>query len=225
MSKSSRAILVGRRALALVSIYLLLAGLVSFVAYHAGFAGRRWALSVCAIFYCNSWWDADLMFFLVSLPSAMVVCAVTLRLALIREVASSDEFHVVAFGTLRVISWIWVVVAWASVFTPIREGFFPIVLAPAYLLACMVRSVRLRVWSACALVAILLHPFLPPEWEGLGYFVISPSAGLVAGLIAPYLRSRPPIPGRCRECGYDLTGNVSGICPECGLGIVVAESD
>ena len=24
-------------------------------------------------------------------------------------------------------------------------------------------------------------------------------------------------PGHCRACGYDLTGNVSGRCPECGL--------
>ncbi|MEW6250524.1 MAG: hypothetical protein AB1716_07740 [Planctomycetota bacterium] len=23
-------------------------------------------------------------------------------------------------------------------------------------------------------------------------------------------------PDRCRQCGYDLTGNVSGVCPECG---------
>ena len=22
--------------------------------------------------------------------------------------------------------------------------------------------------------------------------------------------------GHCRKCGYDLTGNVSGVCPECG---------
>ena len=22
--------------------------------------------------------------------------------------------------------------------------------------------------------------------------------------------------GRCIKCGYDLTGNVSGVCPECG---------
>src|SRR5262249_30991088 len=22
--------------------------------------------------------------------------------------------------------------------------------------------------------------------------------------------------GFCRQCGYDLTGNVSGVCPECG---------
>ncbi|HUU83124.1 MAG TPA: hypothetical protein VM243_06425 [Phycisphaerae bacterium] len=24
--------------------------------------------------------------------------------------------------------------------------------------------------------------------------------------------------GRCLHCGYDLTGNVSGVCPECGEG-------
>lgn len=26
---------------------------------------------------------------------------------------------------------------------------------------------------------------------------------------------RPP-PGHCQTCGYDLTSNVSGVCPECG---------
>jgi len=26
----------------------------------------------------------------------------------------------------------------------------------------------------------------------------------------------PPPPDHCQKCGYDLTGNVSGICPECG---------
>ena len=29
-------------------------------------------------------------------------------------------------------------------------------------------------------------------------------------------RNRPPKPGHCRSCRYDLTGNVSGVCPECG---------
>jgi hypothetical protein len=31
-------------------------------------------------------------------------------------------------------------------------------------------------------------------------------------------RRRPP-PGHCQHCGYDLTGNVSGRCPECGTWI------
>lgn len=29
-------------------------------------------------------------------------------------------------------------------------------------------------------------------------------------------RRRIRVPGRCSRCGYDLTGNVSGVCPECG---------
>lgn len=28
---------------------------------------------------------------------------------------------------------------------------------------------------------------------------------------------RSPGPGRCKRCQYDLTGNVSGVCPECGV--------
>jgi hypothetical protein len=32
---------------------------------------------------------------------------------------------------------------------------------------------------------------------------------------ATFSRSKPA-PGHCRKCGYDLTGNVSGRCPECG---------
>jgi hypothetical protein len=27
--------------------------------------------------------------------------------------------------------------------------------------------------------------------------------------------------GRCGRCGYDLTGNTSGVCPECGAKIPV----
>jgi hypothetical protein len=30
-------------------------------------------------------------------------------------------------------------------------------------------------------------------------------------------RDRRSPPGRCRRCGYDLTGNESGVCPECGV--------
>jgi hypothetical protein len=31
-----------------------------------------------------------------------------------------------------------------------------------------------------------------------------------------WYRDRRKPPGRCEKCGYDLTGNVSGRCPECG---------
>lgn len=42
---------------------------------------------------------------------------------------------------------------------------------------------------------------------------------LLATLIPTVLarrRSRKPLPGHCRKCGYDLTGNVTGKCSECG---------
>jgi len=34
--------------------------------------------------------------------------------------------------------------------------------------------------------------------------------------ILRWFRGRKPLPGHCRSCGYDLTGNTSGVCPECG---------
>ncbi len=41
---------------------------------------------------------------------------------------------------------------------------------------------------------------------------------LILALPTAYLfyRDRRPPPGHCQNCGYDLTGNESGVCPECG---------
>ena len=33
-------------------------------------------------------------------------------------------------------------------------------------------------------------------------------------------RDRRIPPGHCQECGYNLTGNVTGVCSECGMKIV-----
>jgi hypothetical protein len=42
--------------------------------------------------------------------------------------------------------------------------------------------------------------------------------GIAVFALLVYLvtRRRPIRPGFCLSCGYDLTGNVSGTCPECG---------
>ena len=40
------------------------------------------------------------------------------------------------------------------------------------------------------------------------------AAAIPVGLI--WYRGRRIPPGRCQNCGYDLTGNTSGRCPECG---------
>ena len=49
-----------------------------------------------------------------------------------------------------------------------------------------------------------------PLWPALPVVVI-PTA-----LLWFVDRRRRIPPGHCRKCGYDLTGNVSGRCPECG---------
>ncbi len=42
----------------------------------------------------------------------------------------------------------------------------------------------------------------------------------VAFICGPLRRSRRRRKGSCVKCGYDLTGNVTGVCPECGTEIV-----
>lgn len=49
-----------------------------------------------------------------------------------------------------------------------------------------------------------------PLWMLLGLFLV-PTAFL-------WWRDRTYPKGHCCQCGYDLTGNVSGVCPECGCG-------
>ena len=49
-----------------------------------------------------------------------------------------------------------------------------------------------------------------PTWVLTLLFLALPAARY-------YRRLRPKhTPGHCRRCGYDLTGNESGTCPECG---------
>lgn len=43
-----------------------------------------------------------------------------------------------------------------------------------------------------------------------------PSVLLGALTLVLWRRTRRFPPGQCRRCGYNLTGNVSGVCPECG---------
>jgi hypothetical protein len=52
---------------------------------------------------------------------------------------------------------------------------------------------------------------------GLGLCLELPAMVLVGCLaIRAYFGGTPPPAGICASCGYDLAGNVSGVCPECG---------
>jgi hypothetical protein len=52
-----------------------------------------------------------------------------------------------------------------------------------------------------------------PLWTPFLFFSVYPVGAFIRGRYRRYRRRKK---GLCLECAYDLTGNVSGICPECG---------
>jgi len=76
-------------------------------------------------------------------------------------------------------------------------------------------------YTACAIMARPALSLFRFEQQGRDriFFLILPTfVGIVAfGLMLLLLpRSRNRVLGHCPQCAYDLTGNVSGVCPECG---------
>jgi hypothetical protein len=66
-----------------------------------------------------------------------------------------------------------------------------------------------------------LWPVFQRYWaDTSGRFLRFPLWPLVALLLVicgcSYWRNRRPEKNACVDCGYDLTGNESGVCPECG---------
>jgi hypothetical protein len=63
----------------------------------------------------------------------------------------------------------------------------------------------------------------PPDCYYLIYHLSIPLPPLIILLAAAtaflWYRDRPTPRSHCRQCGYDLTGNESGVCPECGTRI------
>ena len=55
-----------------------------------------------------------------------------------------------------------------------------------------------------------------PDWLFCVLFLVMPALWLRL-----WRRDRRLDDGRCGKCGYDLTGNVSGVCPECGKPISI----
>ena len=74
-----------------------------------------------------------------------------------------------------------------------------------YVVGGFFRSLEVAIWIPLLLAAI-------------------PTALLWVIPVAPAMyvwlrdRRRAP-PGHCQKCGYNLTGNVSGVCPECGTSV------
>ncbi|MBI3832703.1 MAG: hypothetical protein HY287_00035 [Planctomycetes bacterium] len=66
--------------------------------------------------------------------------------------------------------------------------------------------------------AILVVLFAAPFWLPAILFAIYPILSITRG---PLRRARRRRRGQCMKCAYDLTGNISGTCPECGTKIEV----
>lgn len=59
----------------------------------------------------------------------------------------------------------------------------------------------------------LVHGMRIPCWGAVVLFAAYPTIGLLRGPLRRRRRRRGHL---CQKCGYNLTGNVSGVCPECG---------
>ncbi|MCH7814156.1 MAG: hypothetical protein IID40_09070 [Planctomycetes bacterium] len=56
-------------------------------------------------------------------------------------------------------------------------------------------------------------------WLPLALLSVYPAIAFARFVRGPIRRWRRRRKGLCAECGYDLTGNESGVCPECGKAI------
>jgi len=56
-----------------------------------------------------------------------------------------------------------------------------------------------------------------PLWIPFFLFAGYPTIAFIRGPVRRWRRRRT---GLCQKCGYDLTGNVSGVCPECGFRVL-----
>jgi hypothetical protein len=68
------------------------------------------------------------------------------------------------------------------------------------------------------LVPARVRSRLPP-WsaDAVGVYGLVVVAGYAAAVgLPPLKRLLRRRSGQCAQCGYDLTGNLSGTCPECG---------
>ena len=53
-----------------------------------------------------------------------------------------------------------------------------------------------------------------PLWVFACLFALYPTIAFIRGPLRRHRRQRK---GQCLQCGYSLEGNVTGVCPECGV--------
>jgi hypothetical protein len=68
---------------------------------------------------------------------------------------------------------------------------------------------------ACAVIGLAVLAFLCLPFVAIGWMILCDTWA--------ERRKHGRRPGRCPRCKYDLTGNVSGVCPECGTQVAPDE--
>ncbi len=77
--------------------------------------------------------------------------------------------------------------------------------------------------GAILLVAELCLGFPCASDIAVYVLLLLPTSFLASGLVSWRIESKRIPPGHCKKCSYNLTGNVSGICPECGTAVEIGE--
>ncbi len=220
-----------RCLLALGCIFVLWAALVLFAYCCVGLASSSWILHIGEMLCSRVPPDVDLVLSLVFFPSILLICALVLKITLGKDFAQRHASPVPLLDFVKAPVFVWVFVLWGHVFVS-SSLYFPaasaiLMAAPLYLLGSVVVSYGARAWIASALcIAALGWLQVLPLGEAftLTYVLVPPVSALAASIWGRR-RSKLPIPGRCRGCGYNLTGNVSGVCPECGLATEAADDN
>jgi hypothetical protein len=196
---------------------------VLFASCCVGLASTRWILHIGETFFGPVPPDFDFLLSLLFFPSILLVCAFVLKITLGKDFAQPHASPVPLLDFVKAPVLVWVLVLWGHVLVHSGSEFTVasaiLMAAPLYLLGSVVVSYGVRAWIASALTIVglgWLQVLGRDETFLLAYVLVPPVSALAASIWGRH-RSKLPIPGRCRGCGYNLTGNVSGVCPECGL--------
>ena len=134
---------------------------------------------------------------------------------------------------LTAVAWLlspWVSYKWASpdqrTFLSFDSGRVTVVRfdrSPAFPRASTARG--FTIWEVSQLTRErfgLVLPSRPGRGSRVGIWVVPVWIALLALLVPTtiaWIKCRRYPPGGCQRCGYNLTGNVSGTCPECGTAV------
>lgn len=146
------------------------------------------------------------------LANSIIVFAVTVVLLLVVNVSAVGSWafvpEMVAIGILWLsqFAWLLLLLLWGAIF--VYAGYFSVravensLISLVLLAACFVPIVQV-------LVGIAFCWTLRAQWRRHG--IEASWRGLSRATLDELMST-----DHCRACGYDLTGNVSGVCPECG---------